>query len=350
MTRSWPLLRSCARRHRTAVFSPDPGGVRTLDPAGAEVRVIATGGSIEARIDHGIKYVHEDITPALLHASRAAGVEARVVRFARRPSFTLSLKDLLRLAALVVQEPQRPRAVVTCGTDLLEEVAFLLDLLAPPAGVVVTGSSDDASPESDASSNLTGALLAATSDELPGGCAYVAFAERIRLGRTVIENTASPDPFANSVGTPVGRWTGVAITVECPPEPLPFPRAEPSICSVLVVASHALLDLDHLDVVSPDVVVVQGFGAGNVSPTLGLALEQRLGGGSEVVLCSTAPELPVRRVSSARGGGARLLDAGALSAGALTPRKAAILAGLSFGGGPGRGVFEAVVAAVGDPY
>jgi L-asparaginase len=315
----------------------------------AVVPVIATGGSIEARVEDGVKHVDDDIGASLSRAGETAGVQARVIRFARSPSFALSLEDMLRVAALARTQPPWPRTVVTCGTDLLEEMAFVLDLLAPPAGVVVTGASHDASPESDAAENLTGALLAATTDALAGGCAYVAFAERIRLGRDVIETAPPPDLFAGSAGTPVGRWTATGISVEYAAATLPFPRTEPTVRSALVVACHAALSIDHLDLVSPDVVVVEGFGAGNVPPTLAAALERRLAGGREVVLCSTASGLPVRRVSATAGGGVRLLDAGAVSAGTLRPRKAAVLAALLLGGGVERRAFEAVVAAISEP-
>jgi L-asparaginase/Glu-tRNA(Gln) amidotransferase subunit D len=126
-----------------------------VDDEPSPVPVVACGGSIESRIVGGLKEVAGDLRPLLAAAEEQAGGHIELHRFARRPSFAHTMPDIVRLAATVrVLGAGGRRPVVLCGTDALEEVAFGLDLMAQPAGAVVTGAAGDASPASDGLGNL----------------------------------------------------------------------------------------------------------------------------------------------------------------------------------------------------
>jgi L-asparaginase len=319
------------------------------DPA--SVPVVACGGSIEARLVGGIKEIAGDLRPLVRAAEALAARRVALHRFARRPSFAHSAADLVRLAAMVrTLGAGGRRPVVLCGTDALEEVAFALDLLAQPVGAVVTGAAGDASPGSDGVANLAGALQTAVDERLAGGSTYLAFAGAIRLGREVVETSGPPDLFAHSPGAPVAVLSDGRLRLERGRRwpVLPRPAGDPAEGSVLVVSCHLQADASQLDLGRPDVVIVHGYGAGNVPPSLAVALERRLRTGRAVVLCAAAPAIPVRAVSADPGGGERLLAAGAIAASGLTPRKAALLAGLCLRRGTlDAPVFSQVVDAVG---
>jgi L-asparaginase len=323
----------------------------------AKVPIVACGGSIESQVRlDGVKEVVGDIGPLAAAAASLAAVEVRVERFARRASFSFDLGDLVRLAsAAAAAAAGGARPVVTFGTDLMEEAAFVLDLLAPEPGVVVTGGSGDASTDSDGVENLAAALRCSRSPELAGGCCYVAFARCVRLGRDLVETEADGDQFAGSTGPPVASWSPTLLEPaarRADRRPLPRPPVPAAPARTLIVQANVAAPTEQRIEDDVDVVVVAAFGAGNVPPALGEALEERLARGLPVVLCAASHRIPVRRVSVDPGGGARLLDRGALAAGVLTPRKAAVLGALCFGDGNAAGAarFAEVVAGIAERH
>lgn len=311
--------------------------------------LVACGGSIESRSGpDGLKTVTGGIEAIAEAASALVGCRTRLERFAVRPSYTFAVLDLLELARVAAAVAGSVRPVVTFGTDLMEEAAFVLDLLPPEPGVVLTGATGDASLGSDGVPNLAGALRVAAWDGLVPGCGYAAFAGAVRLGRDIIEASGSGDLFANGA-EPVARWDDRGLRATSRPDwrPLPRPAVPAAPAPVIVLEAHAALS-EPPELQCPAVVVVRCFGSGNMPPVLAEALERRLAQHLPVVLCSTSPGVPLRRVSAESGGGARLLDRGALSAGSLTPRKAAVLSSIVFGDESANGamVFAEIVAAI----
>lgn len=302
--------------------------------------LIACGGTIESR-------TADDGTKEIVGGIERLAPDARIVRFRTVPSFTLDLGDLLALVRTVHAVADDAPAIVTCGTDTLEDVGFVLDCLAPPAGVVITGAAVGGVGSADAEANLHGARLAAADPVLPEHVAVVAFAGRYRAGRAVEETAPPPDLYGGSPVPAIGWWGSEraewvrAVT----PLRMPVPAGTPPVVSM--VSAHPAVTVPEAAVDEPDVLVVMGYGAGNVPPGLAVLLERRLAAGRTVVLVSRTPALPVRPISWDLGGSARLLDRGAWSAGPLPARKAALLAALV---APDRERFADLVDVLGGDY
>jgi L-asparaginase/Glu-tRNA(Gln) amidotransferase subunit D len=288
--------------------------------------VVACGGSIESRRDDG---GHKRVVGGIDDLVAATGRAVEIRRFALRPSFSFDLTALVRLSETVAEVAADRTAVVTFGTDLMEEAAFVLDLLAPAAGVVLTGAVGDAAPESDAGTNLAAAIDLADAGT-PRCCAFLSFAGEIRRGYELVVVGVGSDPFA--AGDGLSRST-----------PLPRPAVPSRFASVALIEASPVGAIALPDV---DVVVVRAYAAGNVPPPMASSLHDRLASGGVVVLCATSPDLGARQTSVEHGGGGALVAAGARHAGRLTPRKAAVLAAFAFGHDGNPASFDAVIEAI----
>jgi L-asparaginase len=173
--------------------------------------VLAAGGTIAmAQRDHS------GATPSLdAHALVAAvrplaelpDFRARTVD--TRPSVQLDAAGALAIAREAAAEADSGRGVVvTHGTDALEEVALLTDLVyAGEAPIVFTGAMRPASaPGADGPANLLDAVTVAAEPETANLGVLVAFAGRIHAARAArkVDSTA-PDAFGSPRLGPIGR-------------------------------------------------------------------------------------------------------------------------------------------------
>ena len=98
--------------------------------------------------------------------------------------------------------------VITHGTDILEETAYLLDrTLEPRVPVVVTGAMRTSSDRGwDGPRNLRDAVAVAASPSSVGRGAMVVFAGRIFAGRAAVKSHATDvEAFSAPHGGPIGR-------------------------------------------------------------------------------------------------------------------------------------------------
>ena len=79
-----------------------------------------------------------------------------------------------------------------------------------------------------------------------------------------------------------------------------------------------------------DIVILQGFGAGNTNAKVDDLLKERLVNRKPVILLTAHPSIPLKPVSSAKGGNVNLLSLGIWNGQSLSVRKAALLASLLF--------------------
>ncbi len=212
-----------------------------------DVTVLGAGGTIAMTGAAG-----EGVTPALdaetlLAALPAADGAARVAArtIATLPSVHLRGADALRIARAAAGEAAGGAGVVvTHGTDLLEEVALLCDLLhGSEAPIVLTGAMRPATaPGADGPANLLDALALARSDAAAGLGALVAFAGEIHAARDVRKrDSAGPDAFDSPRAGPLGTVREGRVRIE------------------RRVARRPPLDVRHLDACVP--VVFAGLGS-----------------------------------------------------------------------------------------
>ena len=173
------------------------------------VSVLSTGGTI-AMTAAGSGGARPQLDAAALVASvpALAGMDLEARTLGSDPSVHLSAASALKMVRAATHEAAGGRGVVvTHGTDLLEEVAWLCDLVhdgAPP--IIFTGAMRPASaPGADGPANLLDAVRVAASPAARGFGALVVLAGEIHAARDVRKvESVGPAAFASPRTGPVG--------------------------------------------------------------------------------------------------------------------------------------------------
>jgi L-asparaginase len=206
-------------------------------------------------------------------------------------------------------------AVVTHGTDTLEETAYLLDLvLRTEVPVVLTGAmktADDAAWDGPA--NLVASVRAVTAWRRGDGGVAVMMAETLHAAREVVKShTDAWNAFTSSVdGVPVREriaTDGVESRVE-------------------LVAAYAGADakfLRHAVATGARGIVLSAMGRGNVPPAMLAGVREAVAAGVVVVVASRCGHGRTAPRYGYEGGGVTLQDAGAIFSGDLAAPKARI--------------------------
>ncbi|MGE5828941.1 MAG: asparaginase [Micromonosporaceae bacterium] len=305
-------------------------------PARATVAVFGLGGTISMKAPTGTSAA----VPALHAGELLAGVpgldeidaDLRVVDVRAGAGVSLGFADIHALAGSIAEAlgAGASGAVVTQGTDTIEETAYLLDLLhTGPQPVVVTGAMRNPSlAGADGPANLLAAVQTAASSRTRGLGTLVVFADEIHAAARVRKShTTSIGTFESPDSGPLGH------VVEGEPRLLSRPAARLGIPDVptrdrRVGLATISLD-DHGELLAGaqglDGLVVAGMGVGHVPPNLVEALAG-LAGQLPVVLASrTGAGSTLENAYGFPGSERDLLGRGLIPAGFLHPLKARIL-------------------------
>jgi L-asparaginase len=206
-------------------------------------------------------------------------------------------------------------AVVTHGTDTLEETAYLLDLvMRTDRPVVLTGAmrtADD--PAWDGPDNLVAAVAAVSGwRDRPAGVA-VMMAGTLHPARSVVKShTDALDAFSSAeVGPPVR-------------ERIATDRIEARVELVEAYAGADAKFIRHAVATGARGIVLAALGRGNVPPAMLAGVREAVAAGVVVVVCSRCVRGDTAPAYGYEGGGVTLKDAGALFAGDLPASKARI--------------------------
>jgi L-asparaginase len=282
------------------------------------------------------------VSPALSASDLLAAVpglsdvqaELHVQDFRNKPGASLDFTDLYELAAAIDEALNDgcAGAVVTQGTDTIEEVAYVLDLLLPTdAPVVVTGAMRNPTMAgADGPANILAAIRVAASPHARGLGCLVVLNDQVHAARWVQKaHTGSPAAFVSPDHGPLGHviegrvHIPVRIRRRSPAlSPAPRRSAQVGLATITLGDDGTLIEslAEHVDG-----LVVAAFGAGHVpaaaAPVLGKLSEH-----IPVVLASRTGAGPVHRVTYSFPGSERdLLARGLISAGYLDPLKARIM-------------------------
>jgi L-asparaginase len=217
--------------------------------------------------------------------------------------------------------------VVTHGTDILEETAYLLArTLDPRVPVAITGAMRTSSdPGWDGPRNLVDAARVASAPASAGRGAMVVFHGRVYAGATAAKtHTTDADAFSAPHASPIGRMEATAVAYDAPPP------ASSTLTPLGLTARVALVPMvvgdegGMLDRARPahEGVVIEAFGSGNVPPGAVPAIGRWLEEGKPVVLASRCLYGTVQPTYAFEGGGARTTAMGVIPAGPRTPSQA----------------------------
>ncbi len=310
------------------------------------VQIITTGGTIGSRIDPktggAVPAVTAKELVELSPALRQYAEEIRAADFGLLQSWNIGPDVMLRIAEMVraaLREDDIAGAVVTHGTDTMEETAFALDLLIDSEKpVVITGAMRNASdPGFDGPRSLTSAVRVAMHDGARGLGTLLVLNEEIHAARYVTKtHTTALDTFVSRDAGRVGIIDDRGVWIRWRPDHslhLAASRAETGVHLVKMVAGASDLFLRACISAKAAGVVLEGSGAGNVANVWHEPVEQLIASGVPVVLVSRCGSGRIVPVYGGPGGGKTLQEMGVIDGGSLSGPKARVALSLALGAG-----------------
>ena len=321
------------------------------------VHIITTGGTIASRIDPAtggaVPAVGADELVALSPAIRDYAGDVRVTDFGMLQSWNIDPEVMRRIAVTAsdaVRDEAVAGAVVTHGTDTMEETAFALDLLIDSdKPVVITGAMRNASDAGfDGPRNLAAAVRVAVDASSRGRGTLLSMNDEIHAARYVTKtHTTSLSTFASPETGPLGIiddrgvWyrsaLGVRTNIACS-------RAETNVHLVKMAAGADALILNALLEARVAGIVIEGSGAGNVPNVWNEPIRSMIAASIPVVLVSRCPAGRIVPVYGGPGGGRTLHDLGVIDGGWLSGPKARVALALAMGAGMNAGAIRGLFA------
>lgn len=311
----------------------------------ARIQYLATGGTIASRSDPAGGRRATVLAEQLYQSVGDLDSDMEVLPgdFVTRGSYAFSTGDLLALARAVQSylTTEIDGLVITHGTDVMEESAFLLDLIHDdPRPIVLTGAQrpfDD--PARDGPANLRDALTVAAAPISRGQGVLLTFDGFVFPACGVRKvDTLSTHAFDAPGRGPVLRVADGNVS--------PLNRASRHQPLVPDLTAHSLPRVDVIPAypgadgtllrasleAGAGGVVIAALGAGNVGPELLVAVAQAIEGNVPVLICSRVGSGPV--VPLYAGGGADLIKLGAVFGRDISPWQGRILVAVACAASP----------------
>jgi L-asparaginase len=314
-----------------------------------KVTVLSLGGTISST-DSGGKGVEPTLTGEALVADVpeiAEVAEVSATSFRQAASGELTLDDLVELASEIEDriDGGASGAVVTQGTDTIEETSFVLDLLVDRAApVVVTGAMRNPTlPGADGPSNLLAAIQVVASDVARDLGAMVVLNDEIHAARFVRKtHTSNPATFRSDPVGPLG-WVseGVPRVVLHPVGrhkiALPGGAQDRPVALLTVTLGEDGRVLSTIEEQGYAGLVIEAMGGGHVPSVMAGKLEG-LAGKIPVILASrTGGGEVLRATYGFIGSEMDLLERGLIYAGPLDGPKARLFLALLLRSGATKG-------------
>jgi len=246
---------------------------------------------------------------------------------------------LAREVAAVLADPTVAGAVITHGTDTLEETAYLLDLvldLAKP--IVLVGAMRNSSELSwDGPANLRAAFRVALSPQAAGLGVLVVMNDQILAASEVVKtHTESTDTFQSRDFGPLGLVDKDRVLVVRRParrDHLPASDLEERVDLIRMYTGADGRFIDHAVETGARGLVIEGLGRGNVPVAALPAIARAVERGLPVVIATRCARGRVLDTYGYEGGGRQLTRLGAILAGLLPGHQARLKLMLALGAG-----------------
>lgn len=247
------------------------------------------------------------------------------------PHVTLHrMLDIQKRLLTAIAEDRFDGAVITHGTDTLEETSYFLELtLNSPFPVVLTGAmrpTDELG--SDGISNLQNAIWTALSADSIGKGVLVVMNEEIHTARYVTKtHTTNVATFRTPTFGPIGivskhevRFFQKLVFEET----YPVEAITKNVCVLKAFAGMDSTLFDALASADIDGLVIEALGAGNIPPATLPGIKKLLDQNVKIVITSRAFNGIAQDIYAYKGGGKHLKELGAIFAPGLSGIKARI--------------------------
>jgi L-asparaginase len=296
-------------------------------PVLPSVLMVFTGGTISMKVVPGRGAVPARSGREILEQVPQVASLARITceDFDRLPGPHWSpMLELARALDARLADGTFVGAVVTHGTDTLEETAYLLDLvLRTDRPVVLTGAmrtADD--PAWDGPNNLIAAVRAVADRSDRAAGVAVMMAGSLHAARSVVKShTDALDAFSSAA------WGSVAR------ERIATDRIEERVDLVDAYAGADAKFIRHAVATGARGIVIAALGRGNVPPAMLAGVREAVAAGVVVVVCSRCGRGRTAPSYGYEGGGVTLEEAGAIFAGDLPGSKARVKLMVHLGAG-----------------
>lgn len=302
-----------------------------------KVAVLSLGGTISST-DAGGSGVEPTLGGDALvsdvpEIADVARVEA--MSFRQASSGELTLDDLIELSEEITRlvDAGCSSAVITQGTDTIEEVAFVLDLLVDrDAPVVVTGAMRNPTlPGADGPANLLASIRVAVSEASRGLGALVVMNDEIHAARFVRKtHTQNPATFRSDPLGPLGWISEGRVGLAARPAPgRKFSVSRESPERPVALHKTTLGDdgrlLEAIERSGYRGLVIEALGGGHVPSVMVEKLEELVKNMPVVLASRTGSGEVLRETYGFPGSEVDLLGRGLISAGMLDGPKARLL-------------------------
>lgn len=304
--------------------------------------VITTGGTIAMKQDKKtgglIPAVSgTDLMEAVPDIATWADID--VVEFSNIPSGWMTLDHMARLSRLIEELAKKENVdgfVVTHGTDTLEETAYFLDIsLQTEKPVCITGAMRGAGEKgSDGAINILSAIRVAADDQTKGMGVTVCLNETIYAARSVTKgHTTHVNTFQDGNYGPLGYVYRKEIHYGRRPLSQKKVKTTAPEEDVWILPAWSGMNEKSIDAAMKEAkgVIIEGLGCGNVPPLCKKGILRLRKAGIPVILTTSVPTGAIQEEYSYDGSLRSMRDAGVISGGDLSPKKARIALALLLG-------------------
>lgn len=297
------------------------------------ILLIHTGGTIAMSEDQQTGTVSTSSTHPLVKdqvfLKKYANVEEEIMFYL--PSPYITPQHMLEIGNYIQHRlDEFDGVVITHGTDTLEETAYFLDLyVQTKKPIVITGAMRSSNEiGSDGLYNLICAIRVATSTESNEKGVLVVMNDEIHTATYVTKTaTSNVATFQSPQFGPIGMITKQSIYYYHKWIAYEKYHIEQITKQVPLLKAYAGMDQTVVDAVlsaNVDGLVIEGFGQGNVPPSIVDSLDQLIQKQIPVVLVSRSYKGIVQPTYAYRGGGKQLHQMGVIFAKRLSGPKARI--------------------------
>jgi len=292
------------------------------------LKVIATGGTIASLADPDTGAVRPAVSAEDLVASVPGLGEVEVESVAHVNGWNVTPATMLEVAR---RAAAAGGAVVTHGTDTVEETAFFCDITVEADVVFAAAMRSGGEIAADGPRNLLCATQVASSEAARGLGSVLVLNDEIHAARWVRKQDSSRASAMVSPGHgPVGIVVPGSVRVTMPrPRRFLVPLPDALDRPVPVIQTYTGLEEGLIETVLAATgaagLVLEGTGLGNVPGTAERGIRAAVERGLPVVAATRVPTGGTGAIYGGPGGLVTIRDLGAMPAGSLSAAKARLL-------------------------